>query len=184
MRQDPPFDVGYITATHLLERIAGETLVVNDPAAVRSLERPCRFEAHDQRLRGVEESPTVEEIAKASTTEVLDDPEQGGLAVELGLSPAEHRRDVGMVERHTDFDLPAEGVAKRGGHGQFGAHDLDRHRALAVGVDGLGDHRVGTGGHHVLDAVPVAQHAPDHAVHPRGSRVGCVGIHSGRNAIG
>ena len=32
MRQDPPFDLGYITATHLLERIQGETLVVNDPA--------------------------------------------------------------------------------------------------------------------------------------------------------
>ena len=36
MRQDPPFDLGYITATHLLERIAGETLVLNDPAAVRN----------------------------------------------------------------------------------------------------------------------------------------------------
>ena len=35
MRQDPPFDLGYITATHLLERIQGETLVVNDPGAVR-----------------------------------------------------------------------------------------------------------------------------------------------------
>jgi glutathione synthase len=35
MRQDPPFDLGYITATHLLERIRGETLVVNDPASVR-----------------------------------------------------------------------------------------------------------------------------------------------------
>src|ERR1044071_9883438 len=35
MRQDPPFDLGYITATHLLERIQGERLVVNDPAAVR-----------------------------------------------------------------------------------------------------------------------------------------------------
>ena len=35
MRQDPPFDLGYITATHLLERIRSETLVVNDPAAVR-----------------------------------------------------------------------------------------------------------------------------------------------------
>jgi glutathione synthase len=35
MRQDPPFDLGYITATHLLERIADETLVVNDPASVR-----------------------------------------------------------------------------------------------------------------------------------------------------
>jgi glutathione synthase len=36
MRQDPPFDLGYITATHLLERIQGETLVVNDPEAVRN----------------------------------------------------------------------------------------------------------------------------------------------------
>src|SRR3954462_12817697 len=36
MRQPPPFDLGYITATHLLERIQGETLVVNDPAAVRN----------------------------------------------------------------------------------------------------------------------------------------------------
>ena len=36
MRQDPPFDVGYITATHLLERLAGRTLVVNNPASVRN----------------------------------------------------------------------------------------------------------------------------------------------------
>ena len=36
MRQDPPFDLGYITATHLLERIADRTLIVNDPAQVRN----------------------------------------------------------------------------------------------------------------------------------------------------
>lgn len=36
MRQDPPFHMGYITATHLLERIQGETLVVNDPVSVRN----------------------------------------------------------------------------------------------------------------------------------------------------
>jgi glutathione synthase len=36
MRQDPPFDMGYITATHLLERIERETLVVNNPASVRN----------------------------------------------------------------------------------------------------------------------------------------------------
>ena len=36
MRQDPPFDLGYITATHLLERIANQTLIVNDPAQVRN----------------------------------------------------------------------------------------------------------------------------------------------------
>lgn len=36
MRQDPPFDLAYITATHLLERVHPATLVVNNPAAVRN----------------------------------------------------------------------------------------------------------------------------------------------------
>jgi glutathione synthase len=35
LRQDPPFDLAYITSTHLLERIHPKTLVVNDPASVR-----------------------------------------------------------------------------------------------------------------------------------------------------
>jgi glutathione synthase len=36
MRQEPPFDIGYITATYLLERIHPQTLVVNNPAEVRN----------------------------------------------------------------------------------------------------------------------------------------------------
>jgi glutathione synthase len=36
LRQDPPFDLQYITTTHLLERIHPKTLVVNDPAQVRN----------------------------------------------------------------------------------------------------------------------------------------------------
>jgi glutathione synthase len=36
MRQDPPFDMSYITATHLLDRIHPKTLVVNDPTEVRN----------------------------------------------------------------------------------------------------------------------------------------------------
>ncbi len=36
MRQDPPFDMAYITATHMLEHIQPGTLVVNDPASVRN----------------------------------------------------------------------------------------------------------------------------------------------------
>jgi glutathione synthase len=36
LRQDPPFDMGYITTTHMLERIHPATLVVNDPAHVRN----------------------------------------------------------------------------------------------------------------------------------------------------
>ena len=36
LRQDPPFDLAYVTTTHLLERIVPRTLVVNDPAQVRN----------------------------------------------------------------------------------------------------------------------------------------------------
>jgi glutathione synthase len=36
LRQDPPFDLNYITTTHLLERVHPKTLVVNDPASVRN----------------------------------------------------------------------------------------------------------------------------------------------------
>ncbi|MCI4678049.1 glutathione synthase [Rhodoblastus acidophilus] len=36
LRQDPPFDLAYITSTHLLEKIGGRTLVVNDPVSVRN----------------------------------------------------------------------------------------------------------------------------------------------------
>ena len=36
MRQDPPFDMGYISATHVLEHLQPGVLVVNDPAAVRN----------------------------------------------------------------------------------------------------------------------------------------------------
>ncbi|MEX2036105.1 MAG: glutathione synthase, partial [Xanthobacteraceae bacterium] len=36
MRQDPPFDLAYISSTHLLERVHPKTMVVNDPASVRN----------------------------------------------------------------------------------------------------------------------------------------------------
>jgi glutathione synthase len=36
MRQDPPFDMAYITATHVLQHVSGKVLVVNDPASVRN----------------------------------------------------------------------------------------------------------------------------------------------------
>jgi glutathione synthase len=36
LRQDPPFDMAYVTTTHLLEKIASKTLVVNDPRSVRN----------------------------------------------------------------------------------------------------------------------------------------------------
>jgi len=36
LRQDPPFDMAYITTTHMLEQVQPKTLVVNDPASVRN----------------------------------------------------------------------------------------------------------------------------------------------------
>ena len=36
MRQDPPFDLNYVAASHLLERLRPDTLVVNDPVSVRN----------------------------------------------------------------------------------------------------------------------------------------------------
>ena len=39
MRQDPPFDMNYITATHLLEMLPASTMVVNNPAEVRAPEK-------------------------------------------------------------------------------------------------------------------------------------------------
>jgi len=49
MRQDPPFDMSYITATHLLEHVHPGTLVVNDPAHVRNAPEKL-FVAHFEGL--------------------------------------------------------------------------------------------------------------------------------------
>jgi glutathione synthase len=49
MRQDPPFDMAYITATHLLEHIHPDTLVVNDPVQVRNAPEKL-FVAHFEGL--------------------------------------------------------------------------------------------------------------------------------------
>ena len=49
MRQDPPFDMAYITATHILEHIHPKTLVVNDPVHVRNAPEKL-FVTHFQEL--------------------------------------------------------------------------------------------------------------------------------------
>jgi glutathione synthase len=49
MRQDPPFNLAYISATHLLDRIHPETLVVNDPSSVRNSPEKL-FVTHFQEL--------------------------------------------------------------------------------------------------------------------------------------
>lgn len=64
MRQDPPFDMAYITATHLLEMIHPETLVVNDPVSVRNAPEKL-FVAHFLELM----PPT---LITSSREEVMD----------------------------------------------------------------------------------------------------------------
>jgi glutathione synthase len=49
MRQDPPFDMSYITATHLLEQVHPQTLVVNDPVHVRNAPEKL-YVTHFQKL--------------------------------------------------------------------------------------------------------------------------------------
>ena len=168
-----------VLAEHQFRR---RDLGVENSSCMGGLERPTRLEAHDQRLRRGEEPAAIEQIAQAATAEVLDHPEQCRLAVEVGLSPAEHRGDVGMVQRHRHFDLPTEGLAERRGHRQLRTNDLHGHRSFRFGVDRLADHGVGTGAHDVLDAVAVAQEATGERAHTGRGRVRCVSIHSGRNA--
>src|SRR3546814_4174413 len=65
MRQDPPFDMAYITATHILQHIHPQTLVVNNPVAVRNAPEklyvthfdgvmpPTRSEEHTSELQSL-----------------------------------------------------------------------------------------------------------------------------------
>src|SRR3546814_3531610 len=58
MRQDPPFDMAYITATHLLEHVHPRTLVVNDPVQVRNApEKLFRSDEHTSELQSLMRIP-------------------------------------------------------------------------------------------------------------------------------
>ena len=63
MRQDPPFDMSYITATHILEHIHPETLVVNDPAQVRNAPEKIFVTKFDGLLPPTLITSDVQEIA-------------------------------------------------------------------------------------------------------------------------
>ena len=64
MRQDPPFDMSYITATHILDHIHPKTLVVNDPSEVRNAPEKL-FSTHFDGLM----PPT---LISADTDEILE----------------------------------------------------------------------------------------------------------------
>ena len=153
-----------IVAEHQLRR---SQFGVDDAAGVRGIERPAGFEPDHERLRRLEETPPVEQIAQAAAAEVLDHPEHRGLAVQLDLAPVEDLGDVGMRQRHGDLDLPAEVVAERSMQRPFRPDDLQRDRDVVGDIDGLGDDRIRTGGHHILDAVSISDHPADETVTAR-----------------
>ncbi len=64
LRQDPPFHMGYITSTHLLERIHPSTLVVNDPAWVRNSPEKIFVTEFADLMPATLISRDVEEIAR------------------------------------------------------------------------------------------------------------------------
>jgi hypothetical protein len=133
-------------------------LGVHQTGTVAGVERATRFEAHDQRLRRLQEAPAVEQIAQAAATQVLDDPEHGRLAVELGPTPSEHAGDVGVRQGHRRVDVAAEVVPERRVQREFGTHDLEGDGDVVSGVGRLGDDRGGAGRDDVLDAVAAGHH--------------------------
>ena len=101
MRQDPPFDMAYITATHLLERIHPHTLVVNDPAQVRNAPEKLfvtRFPAADA----------------ADADHARQGGDRGASATEFGeivmkpLLRPRRRRGVTRRARGPEFRLPLD----------------------------------------------------------------------------
>ncbi len=151
---------------------------VDHAAGVRGIERPARLETDHERLRGLEETSPVEEVAQAAAAEVLDHPEHRGLAVQLDLAPVEHLGDVRMRQRHGDLDLAAEIVTECGMQRAFRPDDLQRDRDVADDVDGLDDDRVRTGRHDILDAVPISDHSADETVATRLGWVRHLVVHS------
>ncbi len=126
LRQDPPFDLAYVTTTHLLERIHPATLVVNDPRSVRDAPEklfvmdfpdlmPPTLIARDR---------AAIEAFRAEHGEVVMKPLYGfgGAAVfKVGRAGPQFRLAVRSVHRDAaravgDPEIPAGGVARRQAH--------------------------------------------------------------------
>ena len=126
LRQDPPFDLAYITTTHLLERIHPKTLVVNDPAQVRNapgksvrdgVSRPDAADADHARPREIkafraEHGDIVMKPLYGNGGEAVFRLDAGGPQFRLALRPLHHHlpRAMGGAE------IPAGGEAGRQAH--------------------------------------------------------------------
>src|SRR5690606_39375624 len=87
MRQGPPFDVGYITATHLLERIEHETLVVNNPASVRNAPEKVYVLDYAQFMPPTLVTRNIDEIRDFQA-------EHGAIVVKIGRASCRERGTI------------------------------------------------------------------------------------------
>jgi glutathione synthase len=98
MRQDPPFDLSYITATHLLERLEGQTLVVNDPASVRNAPEKILVLDYARFMPPTLVARRIEDVREFQARQV-----QNGLGGDLVIKPL-HGNGGKAV-----FRIPADG---------------------------------------------------------------------------
>lgn len=105
MRQDPPFDMSYITATHLLEHVHPDTLVVNDPVSVRNAPEKLFVTHFDGILPPTLISTNLEEIKefRAEYKDIIIKPLYGnGGAGVFHLKPEDENLSA-LCEMFTEF---------------------------------------------------------------------------------
>ncbi|MCR9214156.1 MAG: glutathione synthase [Proteobacteria bacterium] len=105
MRQDPPFDMSYITATHLLEHVHPDTLVVNDPVSVRNAPEKLFVTHFDGILPPTLISTNLEEIKefRAEHKDIIIKPLYGnGGAGVFHLKPGDENLSA-LCEMFTEF---------------------------------------------------------------------------------
>ena len=123
LRQDPPFDLAYVTTTHLLERIQPGTLVVNDPKSVRDAPEKLFVMDFPELMPPtlIARDRDAIEAFRAEHGEVVMKPLYGfggGAVFKVGRAGPELRLAVRSVHDDAartlgDPEIPAGGVARR-----------------------------------------------------------------------
>ena len=139
-----------VVAEHQLGR--GQ-LGVHQTLAMGEVESPAGLQPDHQRLRRREVPAAIEEVAQVPAGQVLDDHVDRAATTDLLLAPVVHGGKVGVRDRRHLVHLLAEAAAERLRFGQLGADQLDRHGTIELDVVGVGDERVGAGGHGAHDLV-------------------------------
>ena len=148
LRQDPPFDMAYITTTHLLERIHPKTLVVNNPAAVRNApEKVFVLDFLDLMPPTlVTRSPDAIKAFRDKHKDIVVKPLYGNGGAAVFRIPA-RRHQSQLADRAARHDLPRadhgaalspRGARRRQAHHPGRRRDRRRHQSRAgAGRDAL-----------------------------------------------